>query len=221
MSVCCVCDCLLCVSVSQGDGEGIPSSHKRQKEGSGRSVVGGNCTLLQSFGAGQEARVTPAFVVSSHCSFRETSLLACSLARSFTLSLLEQRRVLSVGEDVPTLNEVLRKDRFVCEFLLMVTLCSFLAVMIDVLQCLSQKKKSHRALELFPLLGDLMRDYHVFCDKSPKFVPVEILLAKCSFRCRRHTLRISSVQAAGPRELHELQLCPCRCFVLPARPSSS
>ena len=43
-----------------------------------------------------------------------------------------------------------------------------------------KKKKTHRALELLPLLADLMRDYHVFCDQSPKLVLVEIPLAKFS-----------------------------------------
>ena len=44
---------------------------------------------------------------------RWSALLACSLARSFTLSLLEQRPVPSVGADIPSVHEVLREARFV------------------------------------------------------------------------------------------------------------
>ena len=44
---------------------------------------------------------------------RWSALLACSLVRSFTLSLLEQRPVPSVGADIPSVHEVLREARFV------------------------------------------------------------------------------------------------------------
>ena len=78
-------------------------------------MVRGNCTFPRSFGEGQGARVTPALAGSSHSSTRETlePLSACSLARSLTLSLLEQRSSPSVGEDVPSVHEVLREARFV------------------------------------------------------------------------------------------------------------
>ena len=54
-----------------------------------------------------QGRVTAAYVR------RWSALLACSLARSFTLSLFEQRPVPSVGVDVPSVHEVLREARFV------------------------------------------------------------------------------------------------------------
>ena len=73
--------------------------------------MGGRCS--RSFGEGQGARVTPALAGSSHSSIRETLERFVGVARSLTFSLLEQRPVPSVGEDVPSVHEVLREARFV------------------------------------------------------------------------------------------------------------
>ena len=87
-----------------------------------------------------QGRVTAAYIR------RWSASLACSLARSFTLSLLEQRPVPSVGVDVPSVHEVLREASFserVVRFFFFDGGASLfiLFVMVDVLSSLSQKKR--------------------------------------------------------------------------------
>ena len=76
---------------------------------------------------------------------RWSALLACSMAWSLTLSLLEQRPVPSVGEDVPSVHEVLREARFVWALVVRVLVDGdslfLLFVMIDVLSSVCRKKK--------------------------------------------------------------------------------
>ena len=43
---------------------------------------------------------------------RWSAILACMLARSLSLSLLERRPVLWIGGDIPSVHEVLRDARF-------------------------------------------------------------------------------------------------------------
>ena len=77
--------------------------------GRARLMVSGGINFLEAPQAAPlilQGRVQAAYLR------RWSSLLACSLARAFAVSLLELRPVLGAGEEVPPMNDVLRDARF-------------------------------------------------------------------------------------------------------------
>ena len=66
----------------------------------------------QSFKDVAKARAQAAYPVQAAYLRRWSSLLICSLARAFDVSLLERRPVPGTGQDVPPLDVVLRDARF-------------------------------------------------------------------------------------------------------------
>ena len=96
------------LSATHAEREDIPGTHRRGRRA--RLVVlvaevGGRWSKETESPQLLQNRVTAAYISWS-------ALLAC-IARSFTLSLLEQRPVSNVGADVPSEHEVLREARFV------------------------------------------------------------------------------------------------------------
>ena len=79
---------------ARGRGRESASLHSLAKAGSESSPL-----ILQN-------RVKAAYIC------RWSGILACAAARSLALSLLERRLILGTGADAPSVQEVLRDDRF-------------------------------------------------------------------------------------------------------------